>query len=139
MLVVDTNIIFPYLVDSALSDKVRSLYRLDSIWCTEPFALHELANVLATYEKQGLLSLAEALDCLSRAGNWLAPHFISVSHTATLEVAVRHRITAYDARFLLLAQNLGQKLVTEDKILRTAAPGLTQSIDEILAPYPTSP
>jgi predicted nucleic acid-binding protein len=136
MFVVDTNIIFPFLVESALSDKVRHLYRVDPVWCTEPFALNELANVLATYEKSRLLSLKEALHCLSKAEAWLAPHFISVVHSSALELAIRHRITAYDARFLLLAQKLGLKLITEDKKLRTAAPGLTQSIDEALASAP---
>ena len=133
MLVVDTNIIFPYLVESAFSDKVRQLHQLDPVWCTEPFALNELANVLATYEKTGLLSLETALDCLSQAEEWLAPHWLSVEHGSALETAVRYRITAYDARFLLLARNLGLKLITEDKKLRAAAPALTQSLDEALA------
>jgi predicted nucleic acid-binding protein len=50
-----------------------------------------------------------------------------------LSVAVRYRVTAYDARFLALAQQLGTPLVTEDAKLRLAAPNLTQSLAEALA------
>jgi len=42
----------------------------------------------------------------------------------------RHRITAYDARFLVLADQLGSRLITEDARLRAAAPALTQSLAE---------
>lgn len=60
-------------MESALSGKVRELNQADPVWCTEPFALHELANILATYEKSGLLTSKAALHCLSQAEAWLAP------------------------------------------------------------------
>jgi predicted nucleic acid-binding protein len=46
---------------------------------------------------------------------------------------VQYRVTAYDARFLALAQQLDRRLVTEDAKLRAAAPKLTQSLVEALA------
>jgi predicted nucleic acid-binding protein len=48
-------------------------------------------------------------------------------------MAARHNISAYDARFLALADQLGLRLVTEDVRLRAAAPALTQSLAEALA------
>jgi len=56
-----------------------------------------------------------------------------VSHRAALDTALRYRVTAYDARFLAVAQQLGTRLVTEDAKLRSAAPALTQSLVEALA------
>jgi predicted nucleic acid-binding protein len=133
MLVVDTNIIFPCLVRSAITDRVEALRARDAMWHTEPFALVELSNVLATYEQAGHLTLRQSLDCLGEAESWLGPDFVSVPHGEVLELAVRHRVSAYDARFLAVAKILGQKLVTEDKKLRAAAPRLTQSLAEALA------
>jgi predicted nucleic acid-binding protein len=49
-----------------------------------------------------------------------------------LDTALRYRVTAYDARFLALARQLGRPLVTEDVNLRAAAPKLTQSLAEAL-------
>jgi predicted nucleic acid-binding protein len=93
----------------------------------------ELGNVLATYEKAGHLTLRQALDCLGEAETLLAPNFISAPHPEVLELAIRHRVSAYGARFLAVAKILGQKLVTEDKKLRASAPRLTQSLAEALA------
>ena len=50
-----------------------------------------------------------------------------------LAIAARYRVSAYDARFLALADQLGRRLVTEDTRLRGAAPALTQSLAEALA------
>jgi len=133
MFVVDTNIIFPGLVRSALTDRVEALRARDDLWHTEPFALVELGNVLATYERAGYLTLRQALVCLGDAEDWLGPDFIFAPHPEVLELAVRHRVSAYDARFLAVAKILGQKLVTEDNKLRAAAPRLTQSLADALA------
>jgi predicted nucleic acid-binding protein len=42
-------------------------------------------------------------------------------------------VSAYDARFLAVADTLGTKLVTEDAKLRAAAPDLTRSLAQALA------
>ena len=47
-------------------------------------------------------------------------------------MALRYNVTAYDARFLALAQQVGERLITEDAKLRAAAPELTQSMAEAL-------
>jgi predicted nucleic acid-binding protein len=133
MFLVDTNIIAPLFVRSALSDAVQKLHGRDRVWRTEPFALIELSNVLATYERAGYVTRGTASDCLGRAATFLHPHFFSVTNEAALEVALRHRTTAYDARFLAVAEQLGTRLVTEDARLRAAAPALTQSLAEALA------
>lgn len=133
MLLVDTNIIAPLFLHSALSDKVRVLHNGDAVWQTESLALIELSNVLSTYERAGYVTAATARDCLAQAKAFLQPHLVSVTHEAALEVAMRYRVTAYDARFLALADQLGSRLVTQDARLRRAAPALTQSLAEALA------
>ena len=133
MIVVDTNIIAPLYMRSARSDAVTELFARDAVWRTEPLALIELSNVLITYERARYITAATARDCLSRAAAFLQPQLFRVSHQAALEAALDYRVTAYDARFLALADQLGSRLVTEDARLRAAAPGLTQSLAEVLA------
>jgi predicted nucleic acid-binding protein len=133
MLVIDTNIIAPLYVRSARTDAVTKLFAQDSIWRTEPLALIELSNVLITYEQARYISAATARDCLDRAAAFLQPNLFRVSHQAALDAALRYGTTAYDARFLALAQQLNSRLVTEDAKLRAAAPKLTQSLAEALA------
>lgn len=132
MILVDTNIIAPLYLRSARSDDVAELFAHDSLWRTEPLALIELSNVFVSYEQAGYITPAKARDCLSRAATFLQPHFFRVTHEAALDTALRYRVTAYDARFLALARQLGRPLVTEDVNLRAAAPKLTQSLAEAL-------
>jgi predicted nucleic acid-binding protein len=132
MVVVDTNVIVPLYVRAARTDAVRALREQDAMWCTDPFALIEFSNVLATYERAGYLSRAMARECLAQAQNFLGPHYFSVTHEAALEFAMRYRLTAYDGRFLAVAQQLGTRLVTEDAKLQAAAPALTQSLTQAL-------
>ena len=133
MILVDTNIIAPLYVRSARSDAVTELFARDAVWRTEPLALIELSNVLITYERVRYITAATARDCLNRAAAFLQPQLFRVSHQAALEAALDYRVTAYDARFLALADQLGSRLVTEDARLRAAAPALTQSLAEALA------
>jgi predicted nucleic acid-binding protein len=133
MLVIDTNIIAPLYVRSARTDAVMKLFARDQIWRTEPLALIELSNVLITYERARYITATTARDCLDRAAAFLQPNLFRVSHQAALDAALRYGTTAYDARFLALAQQLDTPLVTEDAKLRAAAPALTQSLNEALA------
>src|SRR5947208_7475227 len=133
MIVVDTNIIAPLYMRSARSDAVTELFARDAVWRTEPLALIELSNILITYERSRYITAATARDCLNRAAAFLQRQVFRVSHQAALEAALDYRVTAYDARFLALADQLGIRLITEDARLRAAAPDLTQTLAEALA------
>jgi predicted nucleic acid-binding protein len=133
MLLVDTNIIAPLYVRSARTPAVAELFAHDPVWRTEPLALIELSNVLITYERARYITAARARDCLNRAATFLQPQLFRVSHQAALDAALRYGTTAYDARFLALAEQLRMRLVTEDAKLRAAAPALTQSLAEAVS------
>ena len=133
MVLVDTNVIAPLYVRSARTEAVEELFARDAVWRTEPLALIELSNVLITYERSRYITAATARDCLNRAAAFLQPQLFRVSHQAALEAALDYRVTACDARFLALADQLGIRLITEDARLRAAAPALTQSLAEALA------
>jgi predicted nucleic acid-binding protein len=133
MFVVDTNIIAALYIRGRYSDAVKQLHGRDRVWRTDPFALIEFSNILASYERARYLTKAVAKECLADAQSFLRQYYFAVAHDAALEMAIRYRITAYDGRFLALANQLGSRLVTEDAKLRAAAPALTQSLNEALA------
>jgi predicted nucleic acid-binding protein len=133
MVVVDTNIIAALFIRTRLSDDALKLRARDSLWCVDPFSVIEFSNVLATYERAGFLTRTAALEQLGLAEEFLSPNYLHVSNEMSLQLALRYRVTAYDARFLAVAEHFGQKLVTDDVKLRTAAPALTQSVDEALS------
>ena len=134
MLLVDTNIVFALLVGtSPWSGPARDMYALDPDWRTESHALVEISNILSRYVRARELTATQALALMAEADARFRPRLIAVSHIDALRVALKHKVSAYDARFLLCATELAVKLVTEDVKLRNAVPGLTVSLPEALA------
>ena len=133
MVLVDTNVVVALWVQSDRTDRARRLLERDPDRRTESFALIEFANVMSTYVRNGLAVESQALLRLEEAERFLGPGMVLASHRSSLSAAVAHGVAVYDARFLVVASELGVRLVSEDLKLRRAAPELTQSLDQALA------
>jgi len=132
MLLVDTNVLAYLLIDGDHTKAAQELRARDPDWRSEAFLLVEFTNVLASSVATKRMTRSLAEKFLAHAAALLDGKLARVSHGAVLKIATRHRVSAYDARFLALADELGQPLVTEDPRLRAAAPSLTQSISDAL-------
>jgi predicted nucleic acid-binding protein len=133
MLLVDTNVAAYLLIQGDHTAAAQRLYILDSDWRSEAFLLVEFTNVLASSIAAKRMTLSLAVDLLARATTLFDGKLARIPHASVLAIAARRRVSAYDARFIALADQLGQRLVTEDSRLRAAAPALTQSLAEALA------
>ena len=132
MKLVDTNVIAYLLIAGDRTEQAQALWRADPDWRSEAFFLIEFSNLLATQVRAKALTLSQALALFERAA-MSVPTLLDAAHADTLRAAAAFGVSAYDARFLVVAQALGVKLVTEDLRLRKAAPKLTQSLSEALA------
>ena len=132
MLLVDTNIVAYLLIDGDYTEAAQELRIRDSDWRSEAFLLVEFTNVLASSIARKRMTLSLAGDFLAKAVALFDGKLARIPHASVLAVAARHRVSAYDAPFLALADQLGLRLVTEDARLRAAAPSLTQSLTEAL-------
>lgn len=128
MLVVDTNVLAYLLIAGDQTKAAQALFARDDDWHTEPFALIELSNLLATACRSRGLALSTARRLLDTADELLRGRLHAVSHVTALTVARELSISAYDARFVAVAQQLDRTLVTEDVRLRRAVPNSTVSI-----------
>jgi predicted nucleic acid-binding protein len=133
MLLVDTNVVVYLLIRGDHTEAAQALRNRDSDWRSEAFLLVEFTNVLASSIAAKRMTLALAQNCLASATALFDGKLARINHASVLASASRHRVSAYDARFLALARQLGSRLVTEDARLRAAAPALTQSLAEALA------
>lgn len=133
MLLVDTNIVAYLLIDGDCTEAAQELRTRDPDWRSEAFLLVEFTNVLASSIARKRMTLSLAEDFLAKAATLFDGKLGRIPHASVLAIAARHRVSAYDARFLALADQLGSRLVTEDARLRAAAPALTQSLAEALA------
>lgn len=133
MWLIDTNVLASLYLEGPHTDQARQLHALGGLWRSERFILVEFANVLATQVRVGRLDLAEALTVQERGHGLIGPGLLDAPPNAALTTAAAFKVSAYDARYLVAAQTLGTRLITEDTRLRRAAPELTQSLTEALA------
>jgi predicted nucleic acid-binding protein len=132
VVVVDTNVLAYLLIEGDRTTDAQALYAKDSDWQSEAFVLVEFINILTTYTRTSALTHEQGLKLLAEAETLLPP-LPSVSHKEAYEVSVEFGISAYDARFITLAQQMKSKLITEDAKLRKAVPAWTVSLSESLA------
>lgn len=132
MVLIDTNVLAYLLIEGERTEAAQRLRRSDPDWRSEAFLMVEFTNVLAHYVATRRMTLALAQQLLTRAESLLDGKLARISHAETLTMATQCRVSAYDARFLVVAQRLGSRLITEDAKLRAAAPALTQSLGEAL-------
>lgn len=133
MIVADTNVLFALVIDNDWSASAVRLYDQDEDWRTDTHALVELTNVLVRHMRNKIMTAEEARSALADAEYLMNSSLCSAGHSDVLDLAMEHRVSAYDARFLVAARFFGTRLVTEDVKLRNAAPELTRSIAEALA------
>ena len=133
MKVVDTNIVVYLLLEGPHSGAARALHAADGDWQSESLLMVELVNVLATAMRVAKRPLAETLQTLADARHLMSAGLRSVEDRDVLDAAAHFGVNGYDARFLVVARALSERLVTEDAKLRSKAPDLTCSIAESLA------
>jgi len=133
VLLVDTNVVAYLLIQGDHTAAAQELRRRDPDWRSEAFLLVEFTNVLASSIATKRMSAPLAQGFLAKAVRLFDGKLARIPHAFVLSVAAHHHVSAYDARFLALANQLGRRLVTEDAHLRIAAPGLTQTLAEALA------
>jgi predicted nucleic acid-binding protein len=137
MIVADTNLVVPLLLEHEKREQAVSLFSHDPEWHLPDWWQFELSNVLRNYHRAGVFSADEVDQLLSRAGQVIAPENTHETDLAqALRIACACDISTYDACFIALARAFGQKLITEDRRLRAACPDDTLSLDEALANLP---
>lgn len=132
MVIVDTNILAYLLLAGDRTPNAQALLKADEDWHTDSFALVEFSNLLATSVRVQGLAPSTARDLLAAAEVLVRRGLHTVQHDTALALANRYSVSAYDARFLAVADEVGSRLVTEDIRLRKAAPELTRSLSEAL-------
>jgi predicted nucleic acid-binding protein len=133
MLLVDANIVAYLLIEGDKTALARALWAIDNDWHAPRLLSYELANVFAQLVKQGGLSLEAAAAGLENAASLVRLRDQDPSAARVLEIASKLALSAYDATYLATAEALAAPLVTEDRRLLRAAPGITRSLESLTA------
>lgn len=128
MIVADTNLVSYLLIDGQHTRPARRVWAKDARWVLPPLWRSEYLSVLATSVRAGVLDRDQALAAWRAGVRLLGRSEHQPDGEAVLSMALDHGVSAYDAQFLVVARDLGVPLVTADRRLRAAAPGLTRSL-----------
>jgi predicted nucleic acid-binding protein len=130
VIVADTNLIAYLLIRSDQTPAAEAVLKKDAAWAAPLLWRSEFRNVLALYLRQGHLTLADALQYMEEAEGLLRGGEYEVPSAPVLELSQKSGCTAYDCEFVHLAQHLGICVVTSDKRVLGAFPGVAVSPQE---------
>lgn len=133
MIVVDANIVLPFVLDVPESQKVAKLHRLDPHWRLPRLWRHEVSSGLLKYVRAKSIDRTMADSALSKAIDALGAFEADVNVRHALDLALDRALSSYDAAYVALAQELDTVLVSMDKALAQKCAGMVVSLEEFLA------
>jgi predicted nucleic acid-binding protein len=128
MIVVDVNVVAYLYLPGPFTQSAENLLLRDADWAVPRLWRSEFRNILATYLRQGLLSLDQAIDMFKSAQDLLADNEFEVSALPVLRLAHETGCSAYGCEYVALAQHLSVPLVTADKQLLKAFPAVATAL-----------
>jgi predicted nucleic acid-binding protein len=130
VIVVDANVLFPYVFEMETSAQAVRIRELDPDWRFPRLWRQEFTSALLKYVRAGRCSAALADKALNKALALFAEHEVEVADRIALHVAQEFELSAYDALYVTLARELGVVLVTGDKALVRRCGGRAVLTDE---------
>ena len=124
MIVVDASVLVDFLSDDSEEGVVDQVLLADPGWAVPFLWRSEFANFLATGMRRGALDLEKSLVLFGMARELVAGREHAVSPERVLRACAASGCTAYDCEYAVLAESLGVPLVTGDRQLLKAFPGL---------------
>jgi len=128
MIVVDVNVVAYLYLPGPFTQSAENLLLRDADWAVPRLWRSEFRNILATYLRQGLFSLDQAIDMFKSAQDLLADNEFEVSALPVWRLAHETGCSAYDCEYVALAQHLSVPLVTADKQLLKAFPAVATAL-----------
>jgi len=135
MIVVGTNIISYFYLNSDYSPLAVKTFKKDPAWSAPLLWRSEFRNVLTFYIKKKILSLAEAIETFESAEELLKGNEYEINSVQVLRLSYVSGCSAYDCEFVTLAKDLSATLVTEDKKVLKNFPESAVSMQQFLEPH----
>jgi len=128
LIVVDSNIVAYLYLPGEYTVAAETLLEKDPVWAAPVLWRSEFRNILAGYMRRGSLTFQQAQDLQSEAEDLLNGAEYDVDSLSVLQLVRDSECSAYDCEFVALATKLGTKLVTMDRKLLRAFPGVAAAL-----------
>ena len=136
MIVVDVNVIAYLLIEGEYTESATRLWRQQQDWGLPSLWRHEFLNVLATYVRHGGASIGDAESIWWQAIELFSGCEQEVDMIRALRVAAERNISAYDAQYIALAQELATVCISEDRRLVSKYPEVATTMESYFGNRP---
>lgn len=127
MIVADTNLAAYLFLGGTGTDLARRIFLQDPEWAAPLLWRSEFRSVLAQYLRKQELSLTDALAVQRKAESLFRGREHIVPSRNVLRLVSKSACSAYDCEFVALAEQLRVPLVTSDRQVLKAFPGIAVS------------
>jgi len=132
MIVVDTNIISYFYLNSEYSQIAEQTFIKNPIWSAPLLWKSEFRNVLTFYIRKKIITLPEAIEIFECAEELLKENEYEINSMQVLSLSYSSGCSAYDCEFVNLAKDLDVLLVTQDKKVLHNFPETAKSMSQFL-------
>ena len=122
MIVADTNLIVYFFIQGEHSELAEKAFQKDPQWTAPILWRSEFRNVLVKCLKDGYFKFNDAVQIMGEAEGLMMAGEYAVGSLDVLRLAASKGCSAYDAEFIVLAQELGIPLVTMDSTILNTFP-----------------
>jgi predicted nucleic acid-binding protein len=129
VIVADTNLIAYLLIPGQWTETAEAILRRDPAWAAPLLWRSELRSVLTLAKRRYDLDLRQVLSIMEEAERLMKGNEFQVNSAEVLRLAGACRCSSYDCEFVVLAQHLGVPLVTSDRAILAAFPGIAVSLE----------
>ena len=133
MIVADTNLVVYATVSSDRSDIAAEVYRRDPLWVAPPFWSVEYRSALVQNVRHERIPRGDAEASWREAVEMVSSTPVPRPPLAAFSLALDRGLSAYDAEFVALAEALGVPLVTSDRGVLRACPGVAVTPEAFVA------
>ncbi|MEO8194400.1 MAG: type II toxin-antitoxin system VapC family toxin [Gemmatimonadales bacterium] len=132
MIIADANLIAYLILPGERTEQAEAILLEDPVWVVPFLCVSELRSVLNRYVRRGDLTLKQAVAAMERAAGLIGGREAPVDSREVLELAQRSGCSTYDCEYVALAVALGVRLITSDKAVLKAFPGVAVSPEAFL-------
>jgi predicted nucleic acid-binding protein len=124
MIVVDANLIGNLFINSDHSQLAIQVFEKDPDWYAPLLWQSEVRSIVSSYFRHHLLTLGKALQVMDEAHQLMMEHERFISSHLVLELVTSSTCTSYGCEYVALAKEMNLTLVTFDKQVVGAFPGI---------------
>ena len=124
MIIVDANLIGALFLQSEQAPLASRIFERDPDWYAPLLWQSEMRSLITSYLRHKLITLDKATQIMDEAHALMVEHERYVSSNLVFELVSLSKCTSYDCEYVALAREMNLTLVTFDKQVVGAFPGI---------------